>query len=359
MDKILMIGADVHEKSIVTKFAVNREQPQVRSFANRRKAWPGLAAFFKEQAHAGGAQRIVFAYEASGFGTGLYDFLAAQGFEVYLLAPTKLKRSEKDRRCKSDLADAELILATLRGHVLGGNELPTASVPDAELRDDRRMIRTRLDAAVKAAAIKAQVHGLLKDASVEKPEGLGSNWAKLHRAWLAGLCAPGGLRLPGTRAALQSLLRQLAFYEEEIARLNEAVQDLAAKPRYAQAAYALDDLTGVRVLTALVFLTEMGDVLRFRNRREVGAFMGLAPTSHESGNATDRKGHITRQGPARLRRVLCQAVWSRIRCDAKTKVFYQGIVSRNPKKKMIGVVACMRKLGIEMWHVAVAAQRAA
>lgn len=359
MDKVLMIGADVHEQTILTKYAVDRGAAGLRTFANRRKCWPGLVAFFRAEAQRAGAERIVFAYEASGFGTGLYDFLQTQGIESFLLAPTKLKRSEKDRRRKTDETDAQLLLETLRGHCLAGNPLPTATAPDAELRDDRRLVRTRLDAALKAATIKVQVQGLLKDAGLEKPEGLGSHWSRRHRAWLTGLCAPGAGVAPGAQASLGSLLRQLGFYEEETARLDAEVARLAHKPRYEKAVEALDALSGVRVLTALVFLTEMGEVRRFDNRREVGAFMGLAPTSHESGAATDRKGHITRQGSARLRRVLCQATWARIRRDPATQAVYRRLVRRNPKKKMVAVVACMRKLGIQMWHEAVRALNAA
>ena len=34
-------------------------------------------------------------------------------------------------------------------------------------------------------------------------------------------------------------------------------------------------------------------------------------------------------------------------------------VNNNPKKKMIAVVACMRRLAIKMWHTAVEAKKAA
>ena len=42
------------------------------------------------------------------------------------------------------------------------------------------------------------------------------------------------------------------------------------------------------MLTALVFLTEMGDLARFANRRQIGAYLGLVPRSYESGAAGDR-----------------------------------------------------------------------
>jgi transposase len=152
----------------------------------------------------------------------------------------------------------------------------------------------------------------------------------------------------GARQSLRSLLRHLTFLEEESAILDEAVAKKAELPRYRQAVERLEAMPGIRVLTAMIFLTELGDMGRFRNRRQVGGILGLVPSSNESGEITDRKGHITRYGSGRLRRVLCQAVWGRIKQGGPDRPFYDRLVERNPKKKMIAVVACMRKLGVKM-----------
>lgn len=102
----------------------------------------------------------------------------------------------------------------------------------------------------------------------------------------------------------------------------------------------------------MVFLSEIGDVTRFKNRRQIGAYLGLVPSANETGMTDDRKGHITRQGSARLRKVLCQAAWNRIRSDECEKPFYDRIKAKNPKRKKKAVVAVMRRLGIRMWHAA-------
>ena len=134
--------------------------------------------------------------------------------------------------------------------------------------------------------------------------------------------------------ALASLLRQIAALEAEIQKLDDVVKTLATTDRYRVAVEALDtQLTGVAVLTAMVFLTELGDLRRFRNRKKVGAFLGVVPSSHESGESNDRKGHITRQGPARVRKVLCQAALARIAFDKEEHKVHARIVAKNPKKK--------------------------
>ncbi|MFH0981546.1 MAG: transposase [Planctomycetota bacterium] len=109
-------------------------------------------------------------------------------------------------------------------------------------------------------------------------------------------------------------------------------------------------------LTAMVYLTEMGDLSRFANRQPVGSFLGLVPSSFETGKDDDHKGHITRQGPTRARKVLCQAVGSRLRCVESERRAYDRVVQRNPKHKKIAVVARMRVLAVTLWHEGFAAQ---
>jgi transposase len=58
----------------------------------------------------------------------------------------------------------------------------------------------------------------------------------------------------------------------------------------------------------MVFATELGDVRRFENPRQLMAFLGLVPGEHSSGERR-RMGSITKAGNARVRHVLIQAAW--------------------------------------------------
>jgi transposase len=212
-------------------------------------------------------------------------------------------------------------------------------------------VRSRLDLAHKLTAVKTQVQTLLKAHRIKKPSWAGKSWTKSYRRWLAVLCRNG------TWTPLATLLRQVAFLEQEISAVDGDVLSLSKDVRYSESVDALLELAGVGLLTAMVFLTEMGDLSRLRNRKKVGAFLGLVPSSNDSGEADDRKGHITREGSARLRRVLCQAAWARVVHDSNERDVYDRIVKRNPKHKKVAVVASMRRLGVKMWHVGLEAQR--
>lgn len=354
MRKVIMIGCDLHQESMVLKIAEDRQTPETRLVKNTAPGRAAMIADLRRRAEAAGGARVIFAYEASGQGFGLYDQLTAAGIECYVLAPTKIARSARRQREKTDEKDALDLLDLLRAHVLAGNQLPTVWIPDAKTRDDRELVRMRLEVGEKITALKAQVQSLLKRYQLRRLPGLGKGWTKPFRGWLRELAKPlAGRKSPleaGGRAALASLLRQLQFLEEEEERLDNLVAVLACSPRYEAGMQRLTAICGVGVLTAIVFLTELGDLSRFVNRRQIAAYLGLAPSSNESGEQRDRKGHITHQGSHRVRKVLCQATWSRVRSSEEEKAVYQRIKAKNPKKGKIAVVASMRRLAVRMWH---------
>ena len=352
MRKVIMIGCDLHDKTMLLKIATGCEESEKRVVKNTAAGRAKMIEALQARAVAVGGARILFAYEASGQGFGLYDELTDAGIECYVLAPTRIARSPRQASHKTDERDAQQLLELLRAHVLAGNELPTVWVPDPTTRDDRELVRLRLDVSQKITMVKSQIQSLLKRCHIRRDASAGKGWTRLFRHWLqATLCESTQSPLGrGAQLALASLIRQLDGLEQEEKKLTNEVNILATAPRYAAAVEEVASLCGVGVLTALVFLTELGDLSRFANRRQLAAYLGLTPRSFESGNANDRKGHITRQGSSRVRKMLCQATWTRVRWDEQEQQAYHRIVAKNPKKKKIAVVASMRRLAVRMWH---------
>ena len=351
MANCIMVGCDLHDKTLVLRYAVGRGRIEGRTLANDRPSRQVLIAWLDQLRRSHRAGRVLFTYEASSEGFGLYDAFRESGIECYVLAPTKIARSAKHARGKNDGRDALQLLELLRAYILAGNALPTVWVPDPQTRDDRELIRTRLDVSDRRTVTKNQIQSLLKRNQLHRPVGLDRSWTNDHRCWLESMACGriGGLRAGG-RAALSSLLRQLDAFETEIEVLNDQVAALSRTRRYVKTIRVLTQIKGVATLSAMVFLTELGDVRRFANRRQLAAYLGLVPTSNESGDRDDCKGHITRQGPSRIRKVLCQSTWCLIRTDSKFKAAYVSIVRRNPKHRKIAVVAIMRRLAIIMWR---------
>jgi transposase len=344
---VIMVAIDMHVKRLVCELSCEREKPTRCTYSNDETGQRQLLDDVEAVRSLRGAGEVVVAYEASGLGYGLYDRIRSAGYRGVVLAPTELLRSANGYKTKTDRKDCSFIYEAVRAHVLAGNRLPEVWVPCQELREDREMVRCRFSIGEKLTKVKVQIHTLLKKFGIKKPDTF-TNWTAPFQQWLERLAQDMG---SGFGTNMRSLLRQLTFLKTEVCELDRDIKLLSREDRYRDQCEQLMRIPGVGLLTAMTFLTEIGDAMRFRNRRQVGAFMGLVPASYESGDASDRKGRITRDGPHRLRCVLNQALWAHLRCNGSEKELYDRITEKNPRRKKKAVVACMRRLGIRMWHV--------
>lgn len=262
-----------------------------------------------------------------------------------------MKRPSGDN-FKTDERDARNILEILRGYLLAGNKLPEIWIPDEELRDDRELTRHMTTLSQNITEAKTQVRMLLKRNGIDPTMEEFNAWTLPYIAWLKSLQLK-----PLAKLILKGLIERLNFFEKQMKELNCNLVKLSKKKRYMPMVKEIIKLDGVGLLTVMMFLLELGKMNRFKNRRKVGAFIGLAPRCYESGDINDRKGHITRNGSSHLRRVLNQAAWMHRRLDPVAKLFYERLVNRNPKSKKKVIVANMRRLAIRMWHLGYNAEK--
>lgn len=124
MSKVIMIGCDLHDRSMLLRYSVGEGAPVQASFFNDMSGRGRMILRMKALAKKVQSERIVFAYEASGQGYGLSDLLDAHGIECYVLSPTHLPKTPKSAKLKTDAKDAQMLLEQVRGFVLAGNNLP-------------------------------------------------------------------------------------------------------------------------------------------------------------------------------------------------------------------------------------------
>jgi len=89
--------------------------------------------------------------------------------------------------------------------------------------------------------------------------------------------------------------------------LDAAIVEEAAKEPWAEVVGRLACLRGVSTLTAFGLAAEIGDWERF-DGRSIGAYLGLTPSEHSSGERR-RQGAITKTGNGHARRLLVEAAW--------------------------------------------------
>jgi transposase len=131
----------------------------------------------------------------------------------------------------------------------------------------------------------------------------GKNWTLAHWKYLRNVKLEGEYEI-----AYITLLSRLDFDLAQLRSLDGEIAKVACSERYKDLAGRLMCLRGVGVLTAMVFISEVGDTTRFRSPRQLMAYFGLVPSEKSSGETT-RQGGITKTGSSRVRRVLVEAAW--------------------------------------------------
>ena len=139
-------------------------------------------------------------------------------------------------------------------------------------------------------------------------------------------------------AVLGTVLAQIASYEHQlraVARGDGTVRRLMTVP-------------GIGYLTALAFISTLEDPARFKRSEDVGAYLGLTPRVHQSGEV-DRSGRITKTGDGMTRSYLFEAasvVLTRITRPSTLRSWGLRLQERTGLKK--AKVAVARKLAVMM-----------
>jgi transposase len=270
------------------------------------------------------------AFEAA-FGTGwLVELLEGYGFDPHLVHPLRCK-AIASARLKNDKIDAEILAQLLRADLL-----PEAWIAPPAVRQLRALLRHRVQLVRLRTLLRNRIHAVLADHGHGRPAGV---WSGPGREWLASLPLPAA-----SREVVEDGLALIDALEVRIDRLDWEIHQRARRdPRVK----VLTQLPGVGPFTALVILAEIGDVSRFGSARKLASWAGLTPTVRGSDRVA-HYGHISKQGSAWLRWVLCEAAQTAKR-SPQFAASYQAIAKRRGKK--IATTAVARKLLTRAWHL--------
>ena len=246
----------------------------------------------------------------------------------------------KHQKRKTDRDDA-LRLAQL--FALG--QLPTVTVPPPATRQWRALIAGRQRLVGRRVAVQNRVRAILVGQGLAAPRGAKA-WTELGLEGIGQFakpladCGPDELWRGLLDLALTELrqVRQLADQAE--ARLDELAQASGA-------VQLLETVPGVGPRTAEAIVAHLHEPGRFDSGKQVSAYVGLVPRQYQSGES-DRRGRITRRGPALLRKLLVECAWVMLRYNPWARAVYQRL-SRGKARKKQAIVALARKLLVRCW----------
>jgi transposase len=303
----------------------------------------------KAECRVGGPVGVVCIQEAGLDGFWLHRVLVAAGIESHVVDAASIPMPRRKRRAKSDRIDGESLLRTLlvwrRGE---GRACSMVRPPSIEAEDRRRLSRERDTLVRQRTRETNRIRGLLASQGV-------ADFNPLHRdrrARLAALVTGDGRKLPPRLAAeLARALDRVELILGQIAEVEAACARELADSEGRDPAALLPQLRSLGQASVAVLAFE-GLWRDFANRRQLGAFAGLAPTPWQSGQVKREQG-IGSAGNPRLRRTMVQLAWLWLRHQpgsALSRWFCQRVGTHKGRVRRIAVIALARKLLVALWR---------
>ena len=97
-------------------------------------------------------------------------------------------------------------------------------------------------------------------------------------------------------------------------------------------------MPGIGPRTAEALVAYVDNAHRFSSVKKAGSYFGWDPCQDASGDK-NRLGHITRNGPPTVRKLMVEAAWQGIRRSPTIRAFYERVTRNDPDRKKIAVVA--------------------
>ncbi len=276
--------------------------------------------------------KMTIAIEACRGHEWLVDLLREEKHTVHVGNVYAIKLIAQSR-CKTDKIDSRILM-----ELLAKGFLPTTYQPTVKERGYREVLRFRAHLVKSQVRYKLKVHALLD----KENKGLAIPYLFSE----TGRKALSEVKLAEPKQQiLDETLEVIDYLEEQIHKQDLKVRKLA-KPN--PHVHRLKTIPGFDVLTAMIFVSEVGDVTRFRNAEQLAAFTGLVPRVYASGGKM-HTGRITKTGPRLLRRMLVQSAWASLRSNSALRSRYASIMRR--RGKQIAIIAIARMLAEIAYHV--------
>lgn len=385
----LFVGIDVskfkHDVAIINgKQTLLGKVFSIREAACGFKQLLAKLQHLKEKYHT---QVFYIGLEATGdYWKNLYHFLkrGSDAFVLTVINPFQTRHFAKSelRRAKTDPVDAKdiaLFMAQKRprataysGMIFDGikdldkqiysyRKLQTMSVN--KLRVELSKVAPEIEQGIKVLT-GSQILSLLKtfptaeaiaQASVAELRGIryGKRHYHLPQKFVKeqkALCENSIAHKTGSGSGyvVQSLVRQILSYQNEVALLKAQIRELYQQVSDSES--LLSTIHSVGKENAIVLEAYIGDVSRFPSSKQMVAYFGMNPSVSQSGK-TKRVSYLQKRGSGIVRHKLFMVVLNMIRQKTEPIYSYYQRLVDSGKPKLVAVCAGMRKLLVIMYSM--------
>jgi transposase len=325
-DQNIYAGFDAHLKS--WKVTIMAEDVVYKTFTQPPR--PEILFNYLQEHFPGGTYHT--AYEAGFCGYWIHDKLVSFGINSIVVNPADIPTTDKERVQKEDKRDSRKIARSLSS----GNLTPIY-IPSLKTQRDRSLLRTRAMLVRDLARYKNRIksflyfYGINIDSSFNNPQ---SHWSNRFMSWLESL----DMGEESGKEAINVLISECKNLCASILNITKQVRRLSQSETYSERVILLRSIPGIGLLTAMIILTELETINRFRNIDKMCGYIGLVPSTKSSGEK-EKSGDITPRGHNVLRTAIIESSWTAIRNDPSLMKSYVSFIKRMDENKAIVKIA--------------------
>ena len=318
----LYIGLDIHKRS--WKIHTSTDLFDGKTFSS--PPFPDKLKLYVDKYYKD--HEVYIAYEAGCFGYSAHRTFVSYGWESLVVNPADISKTGKSQYQKTDSIDARLICRELKD-----GRLSSIGIPSIEREQLSFLFRRRIALVKDFRAIKSQIKMSLLYLGISIPEQFDkqAKWSKAFIKWIQELECD-------YQTATKSILSELAHYQFIDSQIKSVSNQLRAycRKHYKKQYYLLRSVPGIGALVACGILTELGDLKRFKNFKQLASYVGLCPSIHQSGD-TYKSTRLSIRGNRIIRSYFVEASWIALRYDPVMQAYWRSHQGKEPKKILIKI----------------------
>lgn len=336
-DQSIYAGIDVHKKNWKVTILVGDYEH--KTFSQDPKA--AVLAKYLHNNFPNANYKVV--YEAGFCGFQAYREFKQLGVDCLVVHPADVPTSDKERQQKCDKVDSRKLASSLRS-----NSIESIYVPTEQEQAHRTLLRTRSTFVKDLARTKTRIKSLLMYYGISIPEHFDDresrSWTKRFIDWLENLQTQD----EHLRYSLTMYVQTGKYLRAQILEITRQIRKLAQSDKYKRQIKLLTGIPGIGLLTAMILLTEIGDMKRFVNLDQLCSYVGLIPSMHSTGDK-QKFGKLINRGKKPLKIALIESSWVAVRQDPALTLKFGQLCKTMEKNKAIIRIA--RKLLSRIRHV--------
>jgi transposase len=321
-EQLFYVGIDVHQKQWT--ISIRNNQTAIGKTLSVEPSAEKLSNYLR-RSYPGGNFSAVYEAGYSGF----WPARELRTFQIpcMVVNPADIPAKQKELANKTDKVDSRKLARSLENQELKG-----IYIPDRSAEECRMLNRYRSRLVQEETRLKNRIKAMLAEFNYRPPVDLeGKRWSGAYLAWLASV----RFETQYAQMAYDEQLSQLAETRGRQSRVVRQLKVMAKQDRsVGNQIQLLQTVPGIGFLTAILLVTELIDISRFRRLEELASFIGLVPSVHESDERSYSRG-LSNRRHNELRSRLIESAWIAVRKDPVLTMKYGQLCKRMHRNKAI------------------------